>query len=243
MFRPVILLLCGTIASSVVAAEPFFPDKLREMDSAIRLAIADGRLPGGVLWLERDGQSYHAALVRRMTEPQEEAMTEDTIFDAASLTKVMATTPAIMKLVEQGKIEIDAPANKYIPELTGEDKDKITVRHLMTHSSGTKPGIPNTGWEGYDAGIATACSTPLASPPGTVFRYSDINFILLGEIVRRVSGKTLAEYCATEIHGPLRMRDTTFKPGEALLPRVAPTTRDTPRGAVHDPTARRMGGI
>src|SRR4029434_5225881 len=105
------------------------------------------------------------------------------------------------------------------------------------------PGIPNTGWEGYDAGIATACSPPLASPPGTVFRYSDINFILLGEIVRRVSGKTLAEYCATEIHGPLRMRDTTYKPGEALLPRVAPTTRDTPRGIVHDPTARSMNGI
>lgn len=243
MLRPVLHLLCGVIATSVVAAEPFFPEKLREMDAAIRLAIADGRLPGGAIWLERNGESYHAAFGKRAVKPQEEPMAEDTIFDAASLTKVMATTPAIMKLVEQGKIEIDAPANKYIPELTGEDKDKITVRHLMTHSSGTKPGIPNTGWEGYDGGIATACSTPLASPPGTVFRYSDINFILLGEIVRRVSGKTLAEFCATEIYGPLGMRDTTYKPGDSLLPRVAPTTRDTPRGAVHDPTARRMGGI
>jgi uncharacterized protein YbbC (DUF1343 family)/CubicO group peptidase (beta-lactamase class C family) len=243
MFRPLLLLTCGAIAISVAAAEPFFPEKLREMDAAVRLAITDGRLPGGVLWIERNGESYHAAFGRRAVEPKEEPMAEDTIFDAASLTKVMATTPAIMKLIEQGKVEIDAKANKYLPELTGEGKDEITVRHLMTHSSGTKSGIPNSGWEGYDGGIATACSTALANPPGMTFRYSDINFILLGEIVRRASGKTLAEFCAAEIYGPLQMRDTMYKPGEALLPRVAPTTRDTPRGAVHDPTARRMDGI
>jgi uncharacterized protein YbbC (DUF1343 family)/CubicO group peptidase (beta-lactamase class C family) len=243
MFRPVIFLLCGAIASFAENPEPFFPDKLREMDAAIRLAIADNRLPGGAVWLQRNGQSYHSAFGRRAIEPAEEPMTEDTIFDSASLTKVMATTPAIMKLVEQGKVEIDALVSKYLPEFTGENKDKVTVRHLMTHSSGTKPGIPSRGWEGYDGGIATACSTPLANPPGTVFRYSDINFILLGEIARRTSGMTLAEFCATEIYGPLKMRDTMYKPGEALLARVAPTTRDTPRGIVHDPTARSMNGI
>ena len=230
------------LASAAFAAGPaFFPEKLAEMDAAIRLAIADGRTPGGVLWVERKGDAHHQAFGDHSLEPERVATTEDTIYDAASLTKVLATAPAVMKLVEQGRVEIGAPVSRYLPEFAGGKKDAVTVRHLLTHTSGTRPGIPLAGWEGYDAGITRACAEPLADEPGTVFRYSDVNFILLGEIVRRVSGRPLDEFCATEIFRPLEMRDTSFRPAES--PRIAPTTRETPRGVVHDPTAVKMGRV
>jgi uncharacterized protein YbbC (DUF1343 family)/CubicO group peptidase (beta-lactamase class C family) len=244
MFRRFLSLLVFATVSALAEDLPgFHADKLAEMDAAIRLAIADGRIPGGVLWLERAGQAHHAAFGNRAVEPAVEANAEDTLYDAASLTKVIATTPSIMKLVEQGKIDLAAPVSKYLPEFTGGGKEAVTIRHLMTHTSGTKPGIANTGWTGYEAGIAKACANPLAAAPGTVLRYSDINFILLGEVVRRVSGRPLDEFAVAEIFAPLGMKDTMFHPPAALKPRIAPTTRETERGVVHDPTSRNLGGV
>ncbi len=226
------------------AQEPaFFPKKLEEIDAAVRLAIADNRLPGGVVWLERKGQSYHHAFGDRATKPERVANTEDTIYDAASLTKVIATNTAVMRLMEAGKIDISAPVSKYLPKFSGGEKDQVTVRHLLTHTSGTKPGISSAGWNGYEAGVEKACTEPLQSSPGKVIRYSDINFILLGDIVRVASGKPLNEYVAAEIFGPLKMKDSGYLPSEVLRPRIAPTTLGVDVGAVHDPTARKLGGV
>lgn len=239
MFRPVLLLL----ASAALAAAQLQPEVFPEIETAIRLAITEGRLPGGVVRVEHGGAHFEKTIGDRAVEPAREAMTSDTIFDAASLTKVLATTPCVMKLIELGKVELDAPVARYLPEFTGENKEGVTVRHLLTHTSGAKPGIPHAGITGYGEGIARACKFPLGDPPGTLIRYSDINFILLGEILRRASGMALDEFAAAEIFRPLGMRDTGFRPAAELRPRIAPTTRGTARGAVHDPTAAKMGGV
>jgi len=222
--------------------------KLAEMETAVNEGIADGKCPGGVLWFEHRRLDWHRALGNRAVEPAREAMTEDTLFDAASLTKVVATTPAIMLLVERGKIDVDAPVHAYIPEFKANGKDGITIRHLMTHTSGLRPGISaRPEWSGYDMAIELACAEKPLNAAGTIFRYSDINYILLGEVVQRVSGAKLHEFAAKEIYAPLKMVDTGFLPPAEKLPRVAPTEKldsgEVLRGKVHDPTARRMGGV
>lgn len=223
------------------------PGKLAEMDAVIAGSISSNQLPGGVLWFEREGTVYRKAYGNRAEVPAVEAMTEDTIFDAASLTKVIATTPSIMLLVERGKMKLDEPAATYWPEFGKNGKEGITVRHLMTHTSGLRPGIPGRpAWEGYEKGMELAAAERPAAEPGTRFRYSDINFIVLGELVRRVSGRPLDEFAEREVFGPLGMKDTEFQPSALKLPRIAPTEKrgDTVlRGVVHDPTSRRMGGV
>ena len=204
-------------------------------------------MPGGVFWLERQGRVYRKAYGRRALVPAEERMTEDTIFDAASLTKVVACTPATMLLIERGKIDLDAPVQRYIPEFTGGGKGDVTIRHLMTHTSGLRPGIESkSGWRGQAAAIRLACAEKLQAPPGATFRYSDINFFVLGEVVQRASGRKLEEFVKAEIYEPLKMRDTGYLPGKDKLKRIAPTERagdQMLRGVVHDPTARAMGGV
>jgi uncharacterized protein YbbC (DUF1343 family)/CubicO group peptidase (beta-lactamase class C family) len=244
-------------------ADTFFEDKLKEIDATVSLAISDGHCPGGVLWLERNGAAYHKAFGSRAIEPAREPMSEDTLFDAASLTKVVATTPAIMKLIEAGKLDLAVPVSRYIPDFTGGGKEAVTIRHLMTHTSGLRPGLPlATPWDGGARAIELACAETLTTPPGSTFRYSDINFILLGEVVHRVSGQTLDLFCRQEIFGPLKMNDTQFLPPASLRARIAPTERlkastngtnggsaanatapEILRGVVHDPTSRRMGGV
>jgi CubicO group peptidase (beta-lactamase class C family) len=225
----------------------FHPDKLAEMDAAINAAIADNKCPGGVLWLEHDGVAYHKAFGNRALVPAREAMTEDTIFDAASLTKVIATTPAVMLLVERRQIQLDAPVRTYIPEFAGSGKEFVTVRELLTHTSGLPPDIETkTDWQGQGIAIQKACVEKLQSKPGAVFKYSDINFFLLGEIVQRVSKTPLEQFVQREIFGPLKMTDTGYLPPPEKLFRIAPTevVNGKPwRGVVHDPTARHMGGV
>ncbi len=244
MTARILLLFFGWLGVAVGGeSDAFHAGKLREMDAAVRLAIADGRLPGGVLRIERKGSIYEAAFGNRAVQPQAEANAADTIYDMASLTKVLATTPAVMKLVEQGKVEIDAPVNRYLPGFVGEHKERVTVRSLLTHTSGERPGMGGAGWKGYEEGIAKALAQPLGDEPGKLIRYSDVNFILLGELVRKVSGEPLDVFCAREIYGPLKMTDTMFRPPAELLPRIAPTTTGVARGEVHDPTSRQLGGV
>jgi len=170
------------------SAQVFNPEKLAAMDAAIESAITNHKCPGGVLWLEHDGAVYEKAYGNRSLVPDVEPMTEDTIFDMASLTKVMATTPAIMLLIQRGQVKLDAPVCAYIPEFTGGGKEHVTVRELLTHTSGLPPDIETkTDWHGWNTAIQMACAMKLDTTPGTHFKYSDINFILLGEIVRRVS--------------------------------------------------------
>ena len=232
------------------------------MDAAINAAIADHQCPGAVLWLERNDVAYHKAYGNRAIAPAAESMTEDTLFDAASLTKVVACTPAVMLLVERGQVGLEERVQTYLPEFKGDGKEAITIRQLLTHTSGLRPDISTRPpWSGYDTAIRMACAEKLVTPPGTAFRYSDINFFLLGEVVRRVSGAKLNEFVAREVYRPLKMLDTGFRPftdsnavdvavpdsGPAPpITRVAPTEKIDNRilrGVVHDPTARYMGGV
>lgn len=206
-------------------AQPAFrPEKLAEMDAAIQQAIADKRCPGGVLWLEHNGVTYHRAYGRRAVVPAVEPMTEDTIFDAASVTKVAACTPAVMLLVERGQVKLEERVQTYLPEFKGGGKERITVRQLLTHTSGLRGDIETrTDWQGQATAIRKACEESLLSAPGAEFRYSDINFFLLGEIVQRVSKLRLEDFTAREIYRPLRMADTGFLPSKSELGRIAPT--------------------
>jgi uncharacterized protein YbbC (DUF1343 family)/CubicO group peptidase (beta-lactamase class C family) len=229
------------------AEAEFRPEKLKEIDEAIVQAIHEQNCPGGVLWLEHRGNAYHKAYGNRALVPSPEPMTEDTIFDLASLTKVVACTPAVMLLIERGQVKLDEPVQTYIPEFTGGGKETVTVRHLLTHLSGLRGDIETqSDWHGQQAAIEKACAEKLVTAAGTAFRYSDINFFLLGEIVQRVAKAPLEEFAAREIFSPLKMVDTGYLPPETRLARIAPTEvvgGKAFRGVVHDPTARHMGGV
>ncbi|HWG20919.1 MAG TPA: exo-beta-N-acetylmuramidase NamZ domain-containing protein [Terracidiphilus sp.] len=245
------MLLC--VAASAFCAEPADPSpeaKLRAvLDPLMEKAVADGKMPGGVLLVGHNGQVvYRKAFGERSLEPTREAMTVDTIFDMASLTKCVATTMSMMKLMEDGRVRLDDPVSAYLPEFAHNGKQDITVRELMTHTSGLAPDLDlSTPWAGRDAAYRMAMQQKPANPPGTRFVYSDINFETLGFIVEKVSGMPLNEFAAKYVFEPLGMKHTRFLPPEAWKPLIAPTQYDEHgqmlRGVVHDPTARRMGGV
>jgi uncharacterized protein YbbC (DUF1343 family)/CubicO group peptidase (beta-lactamase class C family) len=246
---PRLFILLIALAVPASAATGFHAVRLAEIDDAISQAVTDAKTPGAVFRLERGDAVHQKAYGDRAIVPAREAMTGDTIFDAASLTKVIATTSAVMKLVDDGKLDVEAPLSRYLPEFTGAGKEAITLRQLLTHSSGLRAGLsPDGDWKGKDGALKLACAEPLTAPPGAAYRYSDINFILLGLLVERVAGEPLDAFCQREIFGPLKMKDSAFRsldPGDTK--RIAPTTvmadGTALRGVVHDPTARRMGGV
>ena len=242
------LVLLGFLIPFLAFGQDFVPAGIQELEKAVDRALAKKQPAGAVVWLDHLGSRHVLVKGKRAVLPADEAMTEDTVFDAASLTKVVATAPAVMLLVEQGKVDLEAPVTRYLPEFTGDGREKIRIRHLLTHTSGLKAGLPrNPPWTGYDEGIRLATSTVPDGPPDTFFRYSDINFILLGEVVRRASGETLDVFTAKNLFAPLGMTSTRFNPPADWQPRIAPTEKDDNghmlRGDVHDPTARRMGGV
>jgi uncharacterized protein YbbC (DUF1343 family)/CubicO group peptidase (beta-lactamase class C family) len=243
-----LFLLAAGAAAAVARAQESFPGSAA-LDTQMQQAVRDGLIPGGVLLVGHEGKIVHRrAYGNRALVPAREAMTVDTIFDLASLTKVVATTPAIMKLVERGKLSIIDPVTKHLPEFQN-GKSDITIRDLLTHFSGLPPDVALTpAWSGYDTGIHKALIAKPTYPPGERFVYSDINFELLGEIVRRLSGETLDRFVRDQIYKPLGMKDTGYLPAASLIPRIAPTEVDDAtgkpwRGVVHDPTARYMGGV
>ena len=240
-------LWCAALMAATLPAQTFSGGPA--LDSAINLAIEQGKLPGAVLLVGHDGKVvYRKAYGKRALVPQPETMTLDTIFDCASLTKVIATTSSLMKLFEQGRFSLNDKVTDYIPEFQG-GKSDITIRNLFTHFSGLRPDVPlDQPWTGYDTGIHLACTDPPAGRPGVRHVYSDINFILLGEIVHRLSGQMLSDYARANVFLPLGMKETMFQPPANLVPRIAPTERVNKtgpplRGVVHDPTARNMGGV
>jgi uncharacterized protein YbbC (DUF1343 family)/CubicO group peptidase (beta-lactamase class C family) len=223
--------------------------QLLDVDPIVDEAVQSGLIPGAVLLIGHEGRVvFRKAYGLRALVPEHEPMTLDTIFDAASLTKVVATTPSVMKLFEQGKLRIDDLVTRYLPEFQG-GKSDITVRLLMTHFSGLPPDVDLLPtWSGYDTGIQKALTAKPIAPPGARFIYSDINFVLMGEIVRRLSGQSLADFAHDQVFAPLGMRETEFLPPAALRARIAPTEADDDtgepfRGVVHDPTSRFMGGV
>jgi len=231
---------------------PVSPLRLTAVDSVIQQAIAEG-LPGAVLVVGHNGAViYRKAYGSRALEPKREPMTLDTVFDLASLTKVIATTTAVMQMVERGAVRMNDPVAKYLPEFAQNGKQDITVRQLLTHYSGLEPDLDlKAPWEGKDTAYRMAWAETPAQAPGSGFTYSDINFIVLGELVERVSGETLDAYTTRHIFGPLKMTRTRYVPPTAWragwLGKIAPTQYDESehmlRGVVHDPTARRMGGV
>ncbi len=225
------------------------PVRMAGVDSIIQQAIADNNIPGAVLLVGHNGSVvYRKAYGSRALEPRHEVMTVDTIFDLASLTKVIATTTAVMQLMEHGKVRMNDPVAKYLPEFAQNGKEDITVRQLMTHYSGLAPDLDlATPWDGKETAFKLAFAEPPAQPPGSSFTYSDINFITLGALVETISGQSLDAYTTERIFAPLKMLHTRFTPPAAWKPRIAPTQYDDTqhmlRGVVHDPTARRMGGV
>jgi uncharacterized protein YbbC (DUF1343 family)/CubicO group peptidase (beta-lactamase class C family) len=209
--------------------------------------IAAGHIPGAVILVGHQGRIvYRKAFGLRAVEPCPQPMTVDTIFDLASLTKVVATTEAIMELVDQGCIKLDAPAATYWPAFAANGKGQITIRQLLMHTSGLRPGLmARFHWSDYDGAMKAVEEDHPVTPPGSKFSYSDVNFITLCEIVHRVSRQPLDVYCAREVWGPLGMRDTCFNPSPKLKNRIAPTDYQGGLrwGQVSDPTSHRMGGV
>src|SRR5262249_30490643 len=154
-------------------------------------------------------------------EPAQEAMTTDTIFDLASLTKVVATATSIMILVERGKVRLSDPVSVYIPELKGEGRERITIEQLLTHVSGYAPDFDlRERWTGYDEAIRRLIKEPLRNPPGTRFTYSDLGFITLGEVVARAGGMPLDQFAQKNIFLALRMTKTRFRPISTFKARI-----------------------
>ncbi|CDM65440.1 hypothetical protein PYK22_01441 [Pyrinomonas methylaliphatogenes] len=247
------------------AAVGISAERLAEIDRAVEQEIAQRRLPGAVVLVARRGRVvWRKAYGSRAVVPQREPMTVDTIFDLASLTKVVATATSIMILVERGQVRLSDPLSRYIPEIKGGGRERITIEQLLTHTAGYAPDFDlGKRWTGYDEAIRRLIEEPLRYQPGTRFVYSDIGYIALGEVVRRASGLPLDEFARRNIFEPLGMRETMFRPPASLLARIAPTetrrgqmsylgghpedagaeAERVLRGEVHDPTAHRMGGV
>ena len=224
----------------------FDQGKLDAIGVAIHEARGEKRLPGGVLWLERQDVSFHRAYGMASTRPVSTVAQGDTIYDAASLTKVVATTPAVLLLHERGKLNVQDPVRVHLPEFTGQGREAITIRQLLTHTSGLRPDISVNGWSGHQECIAKCMAELPRAAPDERFIYSDINFQLLDEVVRRVSKKRLDVFCSEEIFGPLKMHDTGYNPPAAKRTRIAPTTVTDGKallGVVHDPRARKTSGV
>jgi uncharacterized protein YbbC (DUF1343 family) len=264
-----VALLAQVIAAQLPQTAPasvgMSAEHLAGMDAVIQAAIENKELPGAVVLVGRHGRMvWRKAYGARAVEPRREAMTADTIFDLASLTKIVATTTSIMILVEQGKVRLADSVVQFIPEMKGEGREAITIEQLLTHTAGFAPDFDlRERWAGYDEALKRLYREPLRNQPGARFVYSDINYIALGEVVHRISGQTLAEFARKNIFAPLGMRDTGFRPDAKLSSRIAPTEKRRGqmnylgdsganaglegeqwlRGQVHDPTSFRMDGV
>jgi uncharacterized protein YbbC (DUF1343 family)/CubicO group peptidase (beta-lactamase class C family) len=243
------LLLFALVVSASAFAQAPLDSRLAVLDPIIHDAIAQQQIPGAVLIVGHEGQVvYRKAYGSRAIEPRREPMTLDTVFDCASLTKVVATTTAMMQLWEQGKFRMNDPVAKYLPDFAQSGKQDITIRQLLVHYSGLPEDLDLVKkWEGKETGYRMAFEGAPDRAPGSAFVYSDINFIVLGALVERLSGESLDEYTAKHVFGPLAMNQTRFLPPSPWQTRIAPTEEDENhhllRGVVHDPTARRMGGV
>jgi serine-type D-Ala-D-Ala carboxypeptidase len=241
----------GTTASGIPAAKPFpqlNEEQLAPIFRIVEKTILDGKIPGAVVLIgNREKVIYRQAFGFRSLKPEKIPMATDTIFDLASLTKVVATTIAVMQLVEMGKLTLDDPVARYWPAFKANRKGHITVRELLTHYSGLRPNLNlKPGWVGYKTAMKKIIAEKPLYPPGKIYIYSDINFDILAELVQRVSGKALDEYCSMYVFKPLGMKDTLFKPSAVLHERIAPTQyhkRKMLCGYVHDPTCYNMGGV
>lgn len=265
--RVLMMTAASLLATACAAPQPpaaaFDSAALAAIDGSIGAVIDRHAMPGAQFHLERNGAVFARSYGALDFEPGAAPVTASTIFDVASLTKVLATAPSVLLLlVEQGKLELEAPLSRYLPECGGRGRDGMTLRHLLTHSSGFPAGLPaRPAWAGRAAALALACGKDVTDAPGTAFRYSDINYILLGIVAEQAAGMPLDEFAARHIFAPLHMAHTGFLPLKRFAATaIAPTHVSPPaaadkalhpdlahgeilQGVVHDPTARRMGGV
>ncbi len=218
------------------------------MEKAIHESIQAGKVPGVVVRLQRGEKVIlEKAWGNRALQPVAEAATVDTLYDLASLTKPIATSTAIAILVDQGKLKWTDKVVQHWPAFSPHGKDQITLEHLLLHTSGLIADNPIADYnQGPDKALENICNLKLVSPLGSKFRYSDVNFIVLGELVKRVSGKTLDAFCQEKIFGPLGMTDTSFGTRGDKVSRTAPAEKRDGRwmrGEVHDPRAHKLGGV
>ena len=218
------------------------------VDAAATDVVASGEIPGVVVLVGRgDEVLLHRAWGSRALVPHPLPMLPDTIFDIASLTKPFGTTLAVMSLVERGRIALDAPLSRYLREFRAAAFSRVTIRRLLTHTAGF-PAIPGNGAlaGGFPKAAGLLARKALDYVPGTAFEYSDTGFILLAEVVRRVSGEPVDRYLKHAVFDPLQLKDTTYHPSDALVARIAPTEFADGvllQGRVHDPRARQLGGV
>jgi len=226
-------------------------DRLATVDHVIKRGITAGAYPGAAVIIGRKGYAVHQKGYGRLAwSPSSAAVVpEQAIYDLASLTKVVATTTAAMVLYDEGKLDLDAPVQRYLPEFTGEMKDQVTVRHLLTHRSGLAPGrqLWKTARTPAEA-RQQVLESKLQQRPGALFNYSDLGPDVLGWVVERISGQRLDVFTHERIFAPLGMDDTGFRPSLALKARIAPTEVTPPRGypvhgEVADEAAFTLGGI
>lgn len=238
---------CQTAAQEPSQAKPQVD--FVDVDRLVQQQIQDDAITGAVLLVGHGGEIVHQkAFGFRSIAPHAEPMTLDTMFDLASLTKVVATAPSVMRLVQEGKLRLDDPVYRYLPEFGANGKEGVTVRNLLTHYSGLRPDLDrNLPWEGRETAFHMADDEKLQAPPGAQFVYSDINFIVLGELVQRLSGTPLERYAEANIFEPLGMKHTRFLPPASWTPKIAETLsldhKRVLRGEVQDGTAERMGGV
>lgn len=243
----VVLLAAGTLARRLPEQTQRLADTVRViLDAGVR----DSVFPGAMAVIGTRGGVLATRAAGRLDWAPSPPPNDSTLWDLASLTKVVGLTTAVMQLTEQGLVDLDAPVARYIPEFTGGGKERVTVRHLLTHSGGVlwwRPLYREAPTP--DSILALVIATPLDTVPGARMVYSDLGAILLGQIVVRVSGMPFDRYLETRIFGPLGMRETRFNPPRALWERVAPTEIDTlyrrrhVRGEVHDENAYALGGV
>ena len=252
------------------------PARLILIDQALAAAVRAGQLPGAVVRVERLGpgrgadsalEAYERAVGLKALEPAPEPLDAATVYDCASLTKGVVTATVLAKLMQDGALQPGSAVRSLLPAFASDrGGPPITVGQLLTHTSGLPAGLPlQPAWNGPQAALALAATRTPTHPPGTFFRYSDVNFILLGQIAQRLTGQTLDALAHEWIFRPLGMRDSGFRPladpqawAQVPLERIAPTEWEGEigaapearplgaallRGQVHDPTARRMGGV
>jgi CubicO group peptidase (beta-lactamase class C family) len=225
-------------------------DAFREAEGLLAKAVESKVFPGAALVVGYRGTVVLDAATGCLDyQPGSAKVTGDTIYDLASVSKATSTTSAAMMLAESGKLLLGACVQDYVPEFQGPNKEKVLVQHLLTHSSGLPSFLPlYKEVHGYDEMLVKVCAAPLEFEPGTKVQYSDLGMILLGEIIRRASGRPLDQFVVQNLFTPLGMKSTFYRPNKSFLDRIAPTEDDPwrkriVRGEVHDENAFAMGGV
>lgn len=239
-----------TLSPAQPAEAGLTPEGLAALDQLLRRAVEQKAFPGGVVAVARRGRLAHLQAFGRLSYDADAApVTTETLYDLASLTKVVATTTLAMTLVDDGRLDLDKRVVDFLPRFRGDGRERVTVRQLLTHSSGLPAWLPlNLELKGPAAYLERLEKTPLEYEPGTKSVYSDLGLILLGEVLARVGGRPFERLVQARVLDPLGLRSTLYRPGPELLPRVAPTENDpwrgrVLRGEVHDENAFALGGV